>query len=186
MKHPVLTPDLCASLAREEFGTGSYKNIALTKSQFYSKGRKLAALAKAFIEKKEIPNEGLRPQLTPEDVEKIREANTDTRSLEEKLAKVTSPLELFVFFKYYDGYKSKGEVGFNPNSGPPGSINHKRAYSNALSSWSESQFRDKGKLLGLLAKECVDTNRTPSDESDDNFGSSEKTTAVKQVQTSNK
>ena len=125
--------------------------IAYTKSQFYSKGRKLASLAKDFIKNKELPPEELRPRITAEEVEAIREANKDARSLEEKFDEVTDPLELFVFFKYYDGFHTRGEVGFNPKSGPPGSINHKRAYATLLSEWSESQFRNKGQLLGVLA-----------------------------------
>ena len=41
-------------------------------------------------------------------------------------------LERFVFYKYYDGYSTDGEVGFHLGVGPPGSINHRRAYSSVL------------------------------------------------------
>ena len=72
--------------------------------------------------------------------------------------------ELFVFFKYYDGYASAGEVGFSPTCGPPGSVNHMRAYFDQLAGWSEQQFRSKGKILGVLAKTFVEENVLPPDD----------------------
>jgi hypothetical protein len=88
---------------------------------------------------------------------------TKIKTIHEKLAAVADHLELFVFFKYYDGYKTGGEIGFNANSGPPGSINHKRAYTTILAPMTESQFRDKGKLLSSLAQEFIANDIEPLD-----------------------
>ena len=136
--------------------------IALTPAQFRSKGKKLAQLAAAFAKhENEAPPHHLRPVVTPEEVRALREKNIDRRSPQEKLSEVTDVLELFVFFKYYDGYVTNGSIGFNPNSGPPGSINHKRSFANTLRPWNESQFRDKGKKLAAIAKECVEIGFSP-------------------------
>jgi hypothetical protein len=143
------------------WGDGGIFQIALTKSQFRGKGRKLALLAKTFIQAKIEPPQDLRPQFDQEDIVQIREGSRDRRSPDEKLAAVADILELFVFFKYYDGYKTGGEIGFNANSGPPGSINHKRAYATILASMTESKFREKGKLLSSLAEEFIANDIEP-------------------------
>jgi hypothetical protein len=63
------------------------------------------------------------------------------------------------------GINPGGEIRFNANSGPPGSINHKRAYAaTILAPMTESQFRDKGKFLSSLALECIENNIEPPDE----------------------
>jgi hypothetical protein len=134
---------------------------ALTMNQFRSKGKKLATLARAFVDNKLIPMPELRPQFDQDEIENMREESKDSRSPIKKLDVVSEVMELFVFFQYYDGYKTGGEIGFNPRSGPPGSINHKRAYARFLPPMSESQFRDKGKSLANLAKEFVDNGILP-------------------------
>lgn len=134
----------------------------LTKDQFRSKGKKLALVAKAFIENSQIPPPEWRPTFDMDEIVNFRETARDLRSPEEKLAKEASEvLDLFIFFKYYDGYSTGGEIGFSPNSGPPGSINHKRAYARILASMTESQFRDKGKVLAGIAKEFIEQDIAP-------------------------
>jgi hypothetical protein len=76
-------------------------------------------LAKTFIQAKIEPPQELRPYFDQEDLVKICEGSRDRRSTDEKLATVVDLLELFVFFKYYDGYNTGGEIGFNDNSPPP-------------------------------------------------------------------
>lgn len=134
---------------------------AFTKNQFRSKGKKLAILAKKFVDDELTPPPELRPRLNGEDIENLRLKNHDGRTPIQKLCEVDDELELFIFFKYYDGFNSGGEVGFNPGSGPPGSINHKRSYASILAPMSESQFRNKGKMLGNLAKDFVESKITP-------------------------
>ena len=46
-------------------------------------------------------------------------------------------------------------------SGPPGSINHKRAYTKILDHWSETQFRDKDKNLAGIAQACIENGFEP-------------------------
>jgi hypothetical protein len=142
------------------FQDGIFK-AAMTKDQFRMKGKRLALLAKRFIDKEETPPMESRPQIDIQQVENIREERRDKRSLTEKLQLVSDSVDLFIFFKYYDGFYSKGEYGFNPGSGGPGSVNHKRAYTRVLGSMKESQFRDKGKSLGNLAKEFVENGIDP-------------------------
>ena len=147
-------------------GSSKHRNgifQTLTKNQFRSKGKKLAKLSLVdFVRTKAVPPIELRPQLTLEDVESIREISVDSRSPSQKLSDVTDPRDLFIFKKYYEGYKTNGEEGFNLHSGPPGSVNHKRTYSTFLASMSESQFRSKGKILAALAKEFVMNNVEPT------------------------
>jgi hypothetical protein len=147
----------------KHWGDSGIFQTALTKSQFRGKARKLALLANTFIQAETEPPQELRPYFDQEDIENIREGSRDRRSPVEKLAAVADHLELFVFFKYYDGYKTGGEIGFNANSGPPGSINHKRAYTTILAPMTESQFRDKGKLLSSLAQEFIANDIEPLD-----------------------
>jgi hypothetical protein len=113
-----------------------------------------------------VPPPELRPAFDSTSIEVLlqehQQRNADTRTPPEKLGAINDIIERFVFFKYYDGYKTKGEIGFNPNSGPPGSINHKRAFQMFLSPLSESQFREKGRLLANLAKEFIDDDIVPS------------------------
>jgi hypothetical protein len=150
--------------SRKHWGDGGIFQTALTKSQFRGKARKLALLAKTFIQAKTEPPHELRPCFDQEDIENVREGSRDRRSPVEKLAAVADHLELFVFFKCHDGHKTGGEIGFNANSGPPGSINHKRAHATILASMTDSQFRDKGKLLSSLAKEFLANDVEPPDD----------------------
>lgn len=135
----------------------------LTKAQFRSKGKKLAVLAQQFIEDNMVPSQDLRPHFDVEAVQAILRQNEDTSTPEEKLGRIKTVEELFIFFQYYDGYVTDGDIGFSPNSGPPGSINHQRAYSRVLSKFSECQFRQKGKYLATLAKEFIANGTTPSE-----------------------
>jgi hypothetical protein len=134
---------------------------AFTKNQFRNKAKKLAQLAKAFHEKEEVPPQNLRPLFAMDEISLLRESNRDTRTTAEKFAEIEKSTELFVFFKYYDGYKTDGEIGFSPRSGPPGSINHLRSYQRLALLLTESQFRDIGKKLAIIATECVDNDYTP-------------------------
>ena len=136
----------------------------MTKDQFRGKAKRLILIAQGFIYMKEAPPENLRPDFTLQEVQNLRESSRDKRTIEEKLAQVKDTTELFVFFKYYDGFKTSGEIGFSLNCGPPGSVNHKRSYARFLMHWSESTFRFKAKMLASLAKECIENNYTPSEE----------------------
>ena len=133
----------------------------LTKNQFRSRGKRIAILARAFIEKGEVPQQDMRPQFTLQEIEALLEENEDKRTTEEKLREVTDVKERFIFFQYYDGYVTRGEIGFSENAGPPGTVNHKRAYANYFSDFSEAKFREKGRVLANLAKEFIAENIIP-------------------------
>ena len=77
--------------------------------------------------------------------------NADKRTPTEKLNQVKTALDRFIFFKYYDGFSTDGRIGFSPRSGPPGSVNHKRAHA-TLTDLTPSQFRVKGKTWEILRK----------------------------------
>ena len=66
-----------------------------------------------------------------------------------------------MFFQHFDGCRTNGEIGFNPGSGPPGSINHKQSFTGIFKTMTESPFHDKGRLLASLAKEFVKTGTEP-------------------------
>lgn len=140
--------------------TGIFE-IAFTKNQFRSKGKALAQIAKEFIDTDTKPPNELRPTITSKEIEGLRERGKETRSPNERFDSITDELEIFVFFKYYDAYLTDGEIGFHLNAGPPGSINHKRAFSKVLEPWNESKFRQKGHHLAKLAKEFVDAGLEP-------------------------
>jgi hypothetical protein len=44
---------------------------------------------------------------------------------------------------------------------PPGSINHLQSYQRLALVLTESQFRNIGQKLAIIAKECVDNNYAP-------------------------
>jgi hypothetical protein len=141
--------------------TGLFE-IAFSKNQFRSKGKKLGQIANEFIATKTKPPDEGRPTITPEEINTLRERGKDLRSPAEKLDVIAGDvLERFVFYKYYDGYSTDGEVGFHLGAGPPGSINHKRAYSYVLDEWTESKFRHKGQNLAELAREFVELGLVP-------------------------
>jgi hypothetical protein len=84
---------------------------------------------------------------------------------DEKLEEVNDPTDLSIFFKYYDGYKTDGEIGFNPRAGPPGSINHMRSFRHLINlGWTDSRFREKGKKMAELALECIDKFFVPPED----------------------
>lgn len=150
-----------------------------TKNQFRSKGKKLALLANAFLATKEsdegeiIPPMDQRPTFTAEQIHQMIEDRKDKRTplkkFEDELAG-KEVMEFFVFFMYYDGFKSAAErkedptvphYGFNLASGPPGSVNHQRCYTRLR---SMVNFRTIGSRLGALAKEFLDQNIEPPEE----------------------
>ena len=135
--------------------------LLLTKHQFRTKGRRLYLLAKKFIDDGKEPPGELRQRFTPGEIDEMKERNRDKRTTLEKVDAIHDPVELFVFFKYYDGFKSNGTTGFDPNAGPPGSINHFRSVHRLTTLWDGSQFRCKGKLLASVAKECLNNNVIP-------------------------
>jgi hypothetical protein len=93
---------------------GGIFRTAMTKNQFRSKGKKLAILAQAFITNNTEPPPELRPRFDQEEINTIREESRDNRSIAEKLGAVSEILELFVFFKYYDGYNTGGKSDLTP------------------------------------------------------------------------
>ena len=72
----------------------------------------------------------------------MKEACKDTRSTEEMFAGIVDILGLFVFYEYYDGYKTNNTSGgFSLGAGPPGSMNHMRTYWKLFHpKWSKSKF----------------------------------------------
>lgn len=149
----------------KHWATNDLYQAILTKNQFRSRSKRLALIAKQFTETYEDdPPDELRPRFSNEEIVKmIEELKEDQPSAEEKFRELESQIDFFIFFKYYDGYNTKGETGFSPNSGPPGSVNHKNAYARHLKSISESQFRNKGQKLAKIAKEFVEKGIVPPD-----------------------
>eukprot|EP00957_Ditylum_brightwellii_P212007 15366850-Ditylum_brightwellii.AAC.1 len=92
----------------------------------------------------------------------LQEQNMDRRTPEEKLETVSDPIGLFIFFQYYDGYSINGDIGFSESSKPPGSINHKYAFSKLLAPMTESKFCERGKALAELAREFVSSSKVPN------------------------
>jgi hypothetical protein len=134
----------------------------MTAGVFRGKGKKLSLLAKEFIDKNQVPLQDLRPRFDisiPID-EMQASVNADKRTPTEKLSQVETAIDRFIFFKYYDGFSTDGRIGFSPRTGPPGSVNHKRAHA-TLADLTPSQFRAKGKNLGDLAKEFVELKVVP-------------------------
>jgi hypothetical protein len=155
----------CHVTPKIPFGSTSHRTgifeIAYTKDQFRSKAKKIGQIAQQFIDSDSQPPEELRPTISPEEIQSLREQGKDMRSPAEKFQTITEELELFVFFKYYDAYSTDGEIGFHLRAGPPGSVNHKRAYLSVLEPWSDSKFREKGKAIAKIAKEFADTGSVP-------------------------
>lgn len=150
----------------------------MTKPQFRAKGQKLGELAKAFVKEGIVPAREVRPSLDSEvsvqelvrDIQRQIEAKSDRRSPAEKLDAVTNPIQLFMFFTYYDGEKTNGRIGFNPRSGPPGCINHKRAFPNILGDLKPAAFRFQGVKMAELATEFLSEGIVPLEEKRPHFG----------------
>lgn len=165
-KHPE------GSTTHREGGVG----MVYTKNQFRSKGKKLALLAKRFLQTKESPEGEVfppleeRPTFTEAEIKGMVEDRKDKRTLLQKYEdelKDMDPREFFIFFMYYDGFKSKiarekdpraEKKGFDLAAGDPGSVNHQRAYSRLS---PMQNFRDRAKILGVLAKNFVENKEEP-------------------------
>jgi hypothetical protein len=155
-------------------GSTKHKNLSkifdhLTPAQFRGKGQKLVKLVKVFIDKKAVPSPELRPHFDSQTsieellLEIAGATKKDTRTPEEKLAEVTTLVDRFIFFTYYDGLSTNGLIGFSPRSGPPGSVNHKRAYQ-VLHQVTPADFRLKGKAMAGIAQEFIDKGISPSED----------------------
>jgi hypothetical protein len=149
----------------------------LTPGKFRGKGTKLSSLAKEFIKEGVTPPQDKRPQFDREiSIDEL--VPRDTRTPMDKLSeRANDTIALFIFFRYHDGYTTNGRIGFNPRAGNPGSVNHKRAFT-FLNGVSESQFRDKGKAMGCLAKEFIEKDVAPSQELRPRFESNPPTTML--------
>lgn len=144
-----------------------------TKQQFRGIGRKMAKLAKRFLETKDhqsgfelVPPMEERPTFTAEEINAVKESRVDRRAPMEKYndeLKNKDWEDYFIFFKYYDGYKTDGDIGFSPHHGACGSVNHKRSY-NKLNHMTEWKFRTRGVILGPLAKEVFENNIAPPED----------------------
>jgi hypothetical protein len=133
----------------------------LSDSKFRGKAQKLAILAKGFVDENRTPPPELRPRFDREiPMEELVGNQPVKKTPLERLADVKDATDLFIFFQYYDGYDSDGRIGFNPGSGPPGSVNHKRSFTR-LDSVAPSAFRKKGRELGNLAKEFKELGVNP-------------------------
>jgi hypothetical protein len=137
----------------------------VTPSQFRGKGRKLSLLAKEFFDQNLVPPAERRPHFDgPIPIEELQEqegGKKDTRTPEEKLEGISKAIDRFIFFQYYDGYTTNAEIGFSPKSGPPGSVNHKRAFT-ILDPVTPSAFRLKGKEMAGLVQEFIKKGTVPS------------------------
>ena len=141
----------------------------LTVGQFYRKGKKLGNLATLFLatakhEPEEIipPMEEMRIWTAEEIKEMIEDKRTPMEKFEDAM-RGKDWMDYFIFFMYYDGIKAHRApygtaddvVGFNPNSGPYGSGNHKNAFKR-LDPMPLHTFRTKGIKLAALAEEFLD------------------------------
>jgi hypothetical protein len=166
----------------QPLGSTSHKNgncllNHLTNAQFRAKGKKMGLLAKEFVDQNIVPAREARPALDSEasvqelvrDIERELELKRDKRSPDEKLDAVTIPVQLFIFFNYYDGERTDGTIGFNPRSGPPGCINHKRAFPKILGDLTPTIFRLLGNKMAGLANEFISKGIIPSEEKRPNF-----------------
>jgi len=88
--------------------------------------------------------------------------NVDPRDV---LAKVNNERSRFVFFKYYDGIKSGGEIGFSMNCGGYGAVSHMRVYPTLFGEkpYDDSWFRRVGQKVGPLARQFVDKGIEPAE-----------------------
>jgi len=139
-----------------------YKTF-LRKSQFCSKGEKVALLAKDLVNSPTDLNH-LRPNVDAEFIEllqKDQESNTPSQNKRlQQLVTSEDAIEIFIFDQNYIGIKSKGEKGFSPGAGPPGSINHTCSF-RIFQQMSESKFCERDRELAKLAQEFVDANDEP-------------------------
>lgn len=140
---------------------GTIFEIAMTSSKFRTKGKRLAQIAKAFIAEDKVPPLASKPHFELEEIDALKEARRDKRTLLQKLTDAAkNDTDWFIFFTYYDGYLTNGNIGFHPRF-PPGSVNHKRAWARTLVNVSDEKFRSSGQLLGSLAKEFVEKGEQP-------------------------
>jgi len=144
---------------------GSICERVMTSSQFRSKSQTLVTIAREFVEKKESPPDSFRVTFTLQDYEKLqaeidKKKNIDPMSV---LDKVNDEKAKFVFFQYYDGITTIGEIGFSLRAGGYGSIAHMRVFPTYFSSRGDSWFRRVGKHMGQLAREFVDSGLVPPD-----------------------
>ena len=132
----------------------------MTKGQFAGKAKKLSLIAKLFIARGVVPSEDLRYDEIDDDttIEQIFPTEAP-KTPEEKLKAMNKQKhnkeDLFIFFTYHDGFSTNGRIGFNPEF-CIGSINHYRAYHCLIDNLTDSDFCNKAKTMGMLAKEFVD------------------------------
>ena len=95
---------------------------------------------------------------------RTKSSKTDDRSAMEKLNYYKdSKLDLFIFFKYYDGIKSDGMDGFKIGKKTPiGSVFHMRG-TICEQLMTTNSFSKTAKKLVLIARQLIDKNETPPD-----------------------
>lgn len=140
----------------------------MTPNKFRSKAKRMALLAQQFVDRDIVPDESLRVALhEPSEMEAIMAEMTppvDEDPICEALDKITDKVELFIFYRYYEGFASNGEFGFAPRHGAPGCVYHKRTYTKMFEDLSDAQFREKGRRLGELAYKFFTNNLAPPPE----------------------
>lgn len=159
------------STKHREQGVG----IVYSKAAFSRKAKRLAHIAELFVASKFHEQEEIVPPMeewptfTAEQLNQMVQSRSDKRTPMQKFKDELHDKdwqEYFIFFMYYDGLKADRApgrsgfniVGFNPKSGPPGSINHKKAFGKLDSAMTDYDFRKRGKVLADLAKEFLDKN----------------------------
>ena len=142
----------------------------LKPAQFRSKARKLFLIALKFSKSKEDPLSSRPPEkyrvtFSIQDFENFQ-AEIDKKNKKDPmkaLLNLKDEKAKFVFFRYYDGIKSDGRIGFSLKVGGFGSISHMRVYPGYFQEHGDSWFRRTGKILGPVAKEFVDSGIVPPD-----------------------
>lgn len=117
----------------------------------------MALLASLFINMDVLPDENLRVQThCPEILKSILEELSglqDEKPLEDKFNEINNKIDLFIFYRYHEGFVTNGETGFSPKHGNPGCVYHKRVYTRFFEDLSDAQFRNRGRKMGELAYE---------------------------------
>lgn len=83
----------------------------------------------------------------------------DKRTNAEKLARLSTKVDRFIFFGYYDGIRTNGALGFDMDAGRPGSARHRTGLMAKV--LTANQFRNKGRKMAELAEAFLDSREEP-------------------------
>lgn len=93
---------------------------------------------------------------------RTKSSKEDTRTPLEKLEAIQTKIDLLIFFNYYDGFITDGNVGFDIKIGKPGSAKHRKT--DLLRTLTVGQFSSKGKKYAQLANAFIVQNEIPPPE----------------------